>query len=43
MIASINVIYLVRAVSHAEAAARYLPALVAAARQLEGALNEPVE
>ena len=42
VIASINVIYLVRAVSHAEAAERYLPALVEAARQLELALNEPV-
>ena len=43
VIASINVIYLVRAVSHAEAATRYLPALIEAGRQLEVALNEPLE
>ena len=43
VIASINVIYLSRAVSHAEAAARYLPALVDAARQLEGALSDTVD
>ena len=38
VIASINVIYLVRAASHAEAATRYLPALVEAARRLEATL-----
>lgn len=41
VIASINVIYLTRAISHAEAAARYLPALVRAGRQLEALLAEP--
>ena len=41
-IASINVIYLTRAISHAEAAQRYLPALQRAARQMEAALeNDP--
>lgn len=43
VIASINVIYLSRAVTHAEAAARYLPALVDAARQLEAALGEALD
>jgi IclR family mhp operon transcriptional activator len=43
VIASINVIYLSRAVSHAEAAVRYLPALVDAARQLEAALAMPLD
>ena len=42
VIASINVIYLTRAITHAEAAARYLPALVQARQQLEAALAQPV-
>jgi IclR family mhp operon transcriptional activator len=40
-IASINIIYLTRAISHAEAAVRYLPALHRAGRQIEAALAEP--
>jgi IclR family mhp operon transcriptional activator len=41
VIASINVIYLTRAISHTEAAARYLPALAHAGRELERALASP--
>lgn len=39
VVASINVIYLTRAISHAEAAQRYLPALHRAAQQVEAALE----
>lgn len=40
VIATLNVIYLTRAISHAEAAKRYLPALHRASQQIEAALAQ---
>lgn len=39
VLASLNVVYLIRAINHVEAAARYLPALHQASRQIEGLLK----